>query len=104
MYIYVNGVKQNVTAFAGSQNPAGSIEPATVLYLGHDSISTLENVRIFNVAKEPTSTPIWQQWWFWTAVAAALAILAGTAHYVRKNSIKLSNAKSNSTLTKFDHF
>jgi nitrous oxidase accessory protein NosD len=88
MHIYVNGVEQNVAVFAGTQNPAGLIEPATALYLGHDSISTLENVQIFNVAAEPTSTAIWQQWWFWTPVAAALAVLVGIFYYVRKKSIK----------------
>ena len=96
MHIYVNGVEQNVTVFAGTQNPAGSIEPATGLYLGHDSISTLENVQILNVAAEPTSTPIWQQWWFWTPVAAAFAILAGTVYYVSKNGIKRNTAISKS--------
>ena len=34
MHIYVNGVEQNVTVFAGIQNPAGSIEPATGLIHG----------------------------------------------------------------------
>ena len=88
MHIYVNGVEQNVTVFAGTQNPAGSIEQTSGLYMGHDSITTLENVQILNVAAEPTSTPIWQQWWFWTTVAAAFVALAGTVYYVRKNGIK----------------
>ena len=95
MHIYVNGVEQNVTVFAGNQNPAGSIEPATGLYFGHDSISTLENVQILNVA-EPTSTPIWQQWWFLTPVAAAFAVLVGTVYYVSKNGLKRNTAMSKS--------
>ena len=92
MHIYVNGVEQNVTVFAGTQNPAGSIEQATGLYLGHDSITTLENIQILNVTAEPTSTHIWQQWWFWTPVATALAVLAVIAYYVRKNGIKQNTA------------
>jgi nitrous oxidase accessory protein NosD len=87
MHIYVNGVEQNVTVFAGTQNPTGSIEPVTGLYLGHDSITTLEDIQILNVT-EPTSTPIWLQWWFWTPVAAVFAVLAGTVYYMRKNGIK----------------
>ena len=94
MHIYVNGVEQNVTVFAGTQNPAGSIEPATGLYFGHDSISTLENVQILNVAAEPTSTPIWLQWWFWTPVAAAFAVLVGMVYYVSKNGVKQNTAIS----------
>ncbi len=87
MHIYVNGVEQNVTVFAGTQNPTGAIEPVTGLYLGHDSITTLEDIQILNVA-EPTGTPIWLQWWFWTSIAAVFAVLAGTVYYVRKNGIK----------------
>jgi nitrous oxidase accessory protein len=94
MHIYVNGVEQNVTVTAGTQNPAGSIEQTTGLYFGHDSITTLENVQILNVAAEPTSTPIWLQWWFWTPVAAAFAVLAATVYYVRKNGIKQNTAIS----------
>ena len=100
MQIYVNGVEQNVTVFAGTQNPAGSIEPVTGMYLGHDSITTLENIQILNVAAEPTNTPIWQQWWFWTPIAAAFAVLVGTAYYVSKKGVKqntaISQASSNS--------
>ena len=96
MHIYVNGVEQNVTVFAGTQNPAGSIEPVTGIYFGHDSITTLENIQILNVAAPPTSTPVWQQWWFWTPVAAALAILAGTVYYVRRNVHKRNAAMSKS--------
>ena len=99
MHIYVNGVEQNVTVFAGTQNPAGSIEQASGLYMGHDSITTLENVQILNVATEPTSTPIWQQWWFWTPIAAAFAVLVVIAYDVRKNGIKQNTAISKSTHT-----
>jgi parallel beta-helix repeat protein len=88
MHLYVNEVEQNVTVFAGTQNPAGSIDPASGLYMGHDAIITLENVRILNVATELTSTPIWMQWWFWAPVAVAFAALGGVAYYVAKKSSK----------------
>ena len=93
MHIYVNGVEQNVTVFAGTQNPAGSIEPTTGIYFGHDSITTLENIRILNVAEQPTSTAIWLQWWFWTPIAAAAAMLAGTVYYLEKKAMT-SNKKT----------
>jgi len=94
MHIYVNGVEQNVTVLAGTQNPVGSIEQASGLYMGHDSMTTLENVQILNVVAEPTSTHIWQQWWFWTPVAAAFTVLAVIAYYVSKNGIKQNAAIS----------
>jgi hypothetical protein len=96
MHIYVNGLEQNVTVLSGTQNPSGSIEPATAIYFGHDSITTLEDIQILNVA-EATSNPIWQQWWFWIPVtAAAFAILAGIAYYVGKNGLKRNTAMSKS--------
>jgi parallel beta-helix repeat protein len=96
MHLYVNGVEQNVTVTAGTQNPTGSMEQMTGLYIGHDSMSTIENVQILNVATEPASTPIWQQWWVWTPVAAAFAVLAGIAYYVNKNGNKRNTKISSS--------
>jgi hypothetical protein len=92
MHLYVNGVEKNVTVTAGTQNPTGSIKQAGGLYIGHDSIITIDNVRIFNIDTEQTSTPVWQQWWFWTPIAAAFVALAVTAYYVRKNSIEQNTA------------
>ena len=90
MHLYVNGLEQNVTVTAGTQNPTGSIERASGLYLGHDSMTTLDNVQILNIAIEPTSTPIWQQWWFWTPVAAMFAVFVGTVFYMWQNDKKKS--------------
>ena len=87
MHLYVNGKEQNVTVTAGTQNPAGSIEQASGLYIGHDSITTIDNVKILNIAAEPSNTPIWQRWWFWIPVASALAVLAATVYYLRKNTL-----------------
>ncbi len=84
MHIYVNGVEQNVTVTNGVQNPTGSILQATGLYFGHDSITTLEDIQILNVASAPGGTPDWQQWWFWTPVAAIFAVLVAAAYYVSK--------------------
>jgi len=86
MHIYVDGEEQNVTVFAGVQNPTGSIVPPTAIYLGHDSISNMEDIQILSVAQPPTSTPVWQQWWFLASVAAAFAALVtGTVYYVKKS-------------------
>ena len=94
MHLYVNGVEQNVIVTSGTQNPGGSIEKTTGLIFGHDSITTIDNVQILNTVKESSSTPIWQQWWFWIPVAAAFAILAGCAYYVNKRSTKQNTANT----------
>jgi len=88
MHLYVNGLEQNVTATSGTQNPSGAIQQVTGLILGHDSITTLDNVRILNVAIGATNTPIWQELWFWATVAAAFAILMGCTYYISKQSTK----------------
>jgi parallel beta-helix repeat protein len=92
MNIYVNGVEQNVTVTNGIQNPSGSILQATGLYFGHDSITTLENIQILNIAQPPTGTPDWQQWWFWMPAAAVFAVLVATAYYVSNKHIKRNKA------------
>ncbi len=92
MHLYVNGVEQNVTVTAGTQNPGGSIMKTTGLIFGHDSVTTIDDVRILNTDIE-SSTPIWQQWWFWIPIAAAFAALVGTAYYIKKHSVKRNVAK-----------
>jgi hypothetical protein len=87
MHFYVNGVEQNVTATSGTQNPSGAIEQVTGLIFGHDSITTLDNVRILNEAIG-AGTAIWQEFWFWAAVAAALTILLVSTYYVSKHGTK----------------
>ena len=94
MHLYVNGVEQNVIVTSGTQNPSGAIEQVTGLIFGHDSITTLDNVRILNAAMGAASIPIWQEFWFWAAVAAAFAILVGCAYYVNKRSTKQNTANT----------
>jgi len=85
MHIYVDGVEQNVTVFEGVQNPKGSIVPCTVVYLGHDSISTQEQVEILAVAQPPSSSDTGSylaNWVFWLAIAI-IAVTITAAFYLR---------------------
>jgi hypothetical protein len=52
MHLYVNGVEKNVKAIYGVQNPSGSIINGTEVYLGHDAVVTIDEVRISNLAPE----------------------------------------------------
>jgi heme/copper-type cytochrome/quinol oxidase subunit 2 len=83
-----------VTVTSGTQNPSGAIEQVTGLIFGHDSITTLDNVRILNVAGGSTSTPIWQEFWFWIAIVVAVVILVVIAFYVNKKSVKRNTSKA----------
>jgi hypothetical protein len=84
MHLYVNGVEQTVTVTSGTQNPVGTIERVTGLYIGHDSICTIDNICILNVALKATGKPLWQSWWFWIAIAVVFAVLTVSVYYFRK--------------------
>ena len=87
MHFCVNGVEHNVTVTSGTQNPSGAIQQVTGIVFGHDSITTLDNVRILNEAIG-AGTAIWQEFWFWAAVAAAFTILLVGTYYVSKHGTK----------------
>ena len=85
MHIYVNGIEKNVEVTSGAQNPAGQIAEGTEFYIGHDSISTIDEVSISNAAKEPNSQPLWAEWWFWTEIIAGFVFLAAVVFYLKKS-------------------
>jgi nitrous oxidase accessory protein len=86
MHIYVNGEEQNVTVTSGTQNPQGAIKRETELYMGHDAICFIEEIRVSNTALEPTGGQVlWMQWWLW-AVVAAVALGVGLFVYYRRRS------------------
>ena len=90
MHIYVNNEEANVKITSGSQNPTDSIERGTEFYIGHDSLSTIDEVSISTTAITPnTQTDGWEtQWWFWTALGAGLAALTSAIFLVKTNKGK----------------
>ena len=85
MHIYVNGEEQNVTVTSGVLNPQGAIKRETELYIGHDAICFIDEVRISNTAQEPTGGRfLWMQWWFW-AVVVATGLGVGLFVYYKKH-------------------
>jgi parallel beta-helix repeat protein len=85
MHIYVNGEEQNVTVTSGVLNPQGAIKRETELYIGHDAICFIDEVRISNTAQEPTGGQfLWMQWWFW-AVVVATGLGVGLFFYYKKH-------------------
>ena len=85
MHIYVNGAEKNVEVTSGVQNPTTQMAKGTEFYIGHDSMSTLDEVSISAIAKETTSQPLYAEWWFWTELVAGLAILAGIFFFVKQS-------------------
>jgi nitrous oxidase accessory protein len=86
MHIYVNGVEQNVTVTSGVRNPQGDIRRETELYLGHDAICDIDQVRIVNAAETVGGQVLWMQWWFWAAIVAAVGLGLSLFIYFRKHS------------------
>ena len=52
MHLYVNGVEQSVKPIYGVQNPSGKIVNGTEVYFGHDSVATIDEVQISDLAPE----------------------------------------------------
>lgn len=75
MHIYVNGVEQPVQIISGVSNPQGATVRQTETYIGHDSISTIDELKFYSTAYS-SSAPIWSQWWLWAAIIAA-ALVSG---------------------------
>ncbi len=109
MHIFINDTEQNVQVTSGVQNPTEPIQLGNEIYIGHDSITTLDAVSISNFANQPvpqpTSTPTsmpqpqspstepawWMQWWFWSMlVGAGFAVTAITVLLFKRNGPQLS--------------
>jgi parallel beta-helix repeat protein len=84
MHIYVNGKEQAVTVATGTATPTGPIQKPTDIYIGHDSITEIDQLQISNTV-QPTTQPLWMQWWLWTIVFAA-AVGSGLMLYYKKRS------------------
>jgi hypothetical protein len=87
MHLFVNGVEVPVTVTSGSQNPSGKVAQGGEIYIGHDSISTIDELAVKNYA--PTEAQSWTQWWFIGALALAFLLISGLAYFGKsKNNQK----------------
>jgi hypothetical protein len=91
MHIYVNGQEQQVEVISGVANPTGPIQTPTDIYIGHDSITEIENLQISNTV-EPQTQPLWMQWWPWVIISVCLG--SGLILFYRKK-IQLTANRSN---------
>ena len=83
MHIYVDDKEQVVTVTAGVANPSGAIVRQNEIYIGHDSITTIDELKISNNV-EQSAAPIWMQWWLWTAIILAGVAASGVTIYFKK--------------------
>ncbi len=50
LHLYVNGAEQQIKVLAGAQNPQGNIVNGTEYYLGHDSLATIDDVKLADLS------------------------------------------------------
>ena len=76
MHIYIDDKEQNVTVTAGVQNPEGQIQRETELYIGHDAICLIDEIKLSNYATEVTTeqdNPT--QFELWIVLIAAISVV-----------------------------
>jgi len=76
MHIYIDGKDQPVQIVSGTQNPQGATLKQNEIYIGHDSITQIDELKISNFVEK--TNPLWMQWWIWAIVAVigAASLLA----------------------------
>ncbi len=85
MHLYVNGIEQSVNVVAGTANPTGPIQKPTDIYIGHDSITQIDQLQISNTS-ENSGQPLLMQWWLWTAIILAGVAGSGLVFYLKQQS------------------
>jgi parallel beta-helix repeat protein len=85
MHVYVNGQEQAVIVSSGEANPTGPIAAQNELYIGHDSITQIDQLQISNIVDSDTQ-PFWMQWCLWTAIIFAAVSGSGLILYFKKRS------------------
>jgi hypothetical protein len=90
MHIYVNGKEQAVKVAAGTANPAGTILKPTDIYVGHDSMTEIDQLQISNTT-QPLEQPVWMQWWLWTGIIIAGVAGSGLVIYFANHGKKVNS-------------
>ncbi len=83
MHIYINGQEQAVTVSVGTANPSGALMRQNEIYIGHDAICTIDELKISN-SVEQYGEPLWMQWWLWIAIIFAGVTGSGLIVYFTK--------------------
>ncbi len=87
MHIYVDGQEKNVVVTSGSQTPQAPIAKGTEFYIGHDSLSIIDEMSVASTSIEPVTqkSSLLVEWWFWATIAAGVAFLSGIVLFMRQS-------------------
>ena len=89
LHIYVDGKEQLVNVTAGVANPSGVIMRQNEMYIGHDAICTIDELKISNSVGQSVQ-PLWMQWWLWVSIIFAGVAGSGFVVYFTKRSKAVS--------------
>lgn len=74
MHLYVNGEEKSVMVTSGKQNPTDTISRSAVTYIGHDSITIIDELSISNDVNQEFETAVWKQIWFWAVIIIGILL------------------------------
>jgi parallel beta-helix repeat protein len=72
LHIYVDGKEQPVQVVSGVQNPSGETLRQNEIYIGHDSIIQIDELKISNFVEG--SDAFLTQWWIWAIIVGVGAV------------------------------
>ena len=86
IHIYVNGEDQAVQVSSGVANPTGSIMAQNEIYIGHDSITQIDELKILNTIGSQVQ-PLWMHWWLWAILFVGISsvLISFTLYQRRRN-------------------
>jgi len=81
MHIFVDGEEQKITVTSGEQNPQGPIKRQTELYVGHDGICLIDEIKLYNyVSEQTTEQTSHASFELWIVLIAAIFVIAIVAY------------------------
>jgi parallel beta-helix repeat protein len=93
MHIFVNGQEQAVTVTTGVANPSGVIMRQNEIYVGHDAVFIIDELKISN-SVEQSGQPLLMQWWLWVSIIfAGFAVSGLVVYFVTRGKTPSINTK-----------
>jgi hypothetical protein len=84
MHLYINGYEQEVNVLHGAKNPQGKIINGTEIYFGHDSLATIDDVRIIDLEPAETSEAAFDIGPNILIAAIVIAVVFAVAWFLRR--------------------
>ena len=84
MHLYINGYQQSVDVIHGVQNPQGNIVNGTEYYIGHDGLSTIQDVTLTDLSPPKVTDAAFDIGPNVTTVIVAVSVVFAVAWLLRR--------------------